>query len=356
MGEGRHVAFTLAAGGARSRCVSFGRGSSLPAAAGTPVDAAVRLEVNRYNGAVEPRLVLRHARPARPAPIELVGEPAFLAGVAAELDRALEPWPPAPNGRLTLVSERPGDDATRASSAQRLPASSPVPAPAMRALRDARGTGIAGLLGDLVASGERVLVVCAHAGHRAAALRDRAGGFGVATWAALEDDPALAAPYAHVVAIDPPAHAHLQALFAVLPGDGWAHLAWGGAEQAFARRVHGWETDLRQPLADLYRALRSARAADGAALEALLRGDGTPARTGVLAGRLLRVLDDLGVIDIAREPLRVVVAADPPRTQLERSPVFLAYQRRLHDGMAWLEESGVPAVDRTTEEVAPRAA
>ena len=43
MAEGRHVAFTLAAGGARSRCVCFGRGSSLPAAAGTPIDAAVRL-------------------------------------------------------------------------------------------------------------------------------------------------------------------------------------------------------------------------------------------------------------------------------------------------------------------------
>ena len=36
MGEGRHVAFTLAAGGARSRCVCFGRGSSLPAAAARP--------------------------------------------------------------------------------------------------------------------------------------------------------------------------------------------------------------------------------------------------------------------------------------------------------------------------------
>ena len=75
LGEGRHVAFALAAGGARSRCVAFGRGGALPAAPATPVDAAVRLEINRYNGAVEPRLVLRHARPAAPAPITVVGEP-----------------------------------------------------------------------------------------------------------------------------------------------------------------------------------------------------------------------------------------------------------------------------------------
>ena len=33
MGEGRHVAFTLAAGGARSRCVLFGAGTSLPGGA-----------------------------------------------------------------------------------------------------------------------------------------------------------------------------------------------------------------------------------------------------------------------------------------------------------------------------------
>ncbi len=76
LGEGRHVAFALAAGGARSRCVAFGRGGALPAAPATPVDAAVRLEINRYNGAVEPRLVLRHARPAAPAPITVVGEAA----------------------------------------------------------------------------------------------------------------------------------------------------------------------------------------------------------------------------------------------------------------------------------------
>src|SRR5690348_14410270 len=42
LGEGRHVAFSLHAGGARSRCVAFGQGGTLPAAEGEPVDAAVR--------------------------------------------------------------------------------------------------------------------------------------------------------------------------------------------------------------------------------------------------------------------------------------------------------------------------
>ncbi|HWT25140.1 MAG TPA: hypothetical protein VN213_16680, partial [Solirubrobacteraceae bacterium] len=261
--------------------------------------------------------------------VEIVGEAPFAAAVEAELDRGLEPWP----------HRSPG-----------------IPARGARTLRDAQGSGIAGLLGDLVASGAAVLAVCAHAGHRAAALRDRVGGFAATTWAALEDDPQIAAPFAHVVAIDPPPHAHLQAILAGLPGRGWAHLAWGGAERAFARRVHAWELDLRAALADCYRALRAAGAAEGAALEALLRGDAAPPRTGALAGRLVRVLAELGLVEVGRAPLRVRVLPVDGRTALEHSPAFLAYQRRLRDGMAMLEEPRGPRVDRRTNEPAVRAA
>ena len=64
MGEGRHVAFTLAAGGARSRCVLFGAGTRLPAEPDEPIQAVVRLERNHWNGTTEPRLILRHAHRA----------------------------------------------------------------------------------------------------------------------------------------------------------------------------------------------------------------------------------------------------------------------------------------------------
>ena len=173
MGEGRHVAFTLAAGGARSRCVLFGAGSKLPAPPGEPVGAVVRLERNHWNGTTEPRLILRHAQRALQPPIELLGEPPFMHGVRHELARDLE-------GRG-------------------------APAGAERELRDVREQGIAGLLADLVASGEPVLAVVAHAPQRARVLRDRVGGFALCSWQALEDDPALAHGFAHVVAVDPPA-------------------------------------------------------------------------------------------------------------------------------------------------------
>ena len=299
LGEGRHVAFTLSAGGARSRAVCFGAGAKLPANAGEPVEAAVRLEVNRWNGSVEPRLVLKHARRAGTAGIEVMGEPGFAEGLGRELDRDLDARPQA------LV--------------------------AGREVRDTRGIGVGGLLGDLVRSGPTVAVV-AHAGHRAKVLSGRVGGFAVVGWGALEDAPELVAGYEHVVLIDPPASDRVEHL----PGTGWTHLAWGPAELSFARRIHEWDYALRAPLTDLYRAIRAAGSMDGEACEAALRGDGPQPRSAALAGRLVRVLSELHLVDLRREGPALTVVAPPVRTSLERSPAFRAYQRRLEDGLRFL--------------------
>ena len=327
MGEGRHVSFTLAAGGARSRCVAFGGGSSLPAAPGEPVDAAVRLEINRYNGAVEPRLVLRRAQPARPAPIEIVGEPRFEDALRAELERDLDAWPPSDGDRFADDLRGPGDG---------------LEPDGQRAVRDVRGGGIAGLLGDLVCSGSSVLAVAAHAGHRARALRERVGGLAVASWAALEANPALASGYTHVVAVDPPAYPYLRALAHGLSGAGWTHLAWGDAELELARRVLRWELDLRAQLPDAYRALRAAAesgapSVTGAALAATLRGTARQPRSGTIAGRLLRVLSELRLVELATDPIAVAAPPAPARTELERSPAFNAYHVQLRDGLAYLD-------------------
>jgi single-stranded-DNA-specific exonuclease len=355
VGEGRHVAFRLTAGGASSRCVAFGAGSRLPAAPGEPVEAAVRLEVNRWRGAVEPRLVLRHARPARPAPIEVLGEPAtFAQGVRTELQRRLdEPRaaePPSRSGREFGPRAEPPSRSGREFGP---PASAPEPAgvaelraqsPPGRSCRDRRGTGLAGLLADLVSTGDPVLAVTAHAPHRARALGDRVGGFAVCSWAALEDDPAAAAPFVHVVALDPPAHAHRRALLDDLPGPGWTHVAWGDPELRFARRIHEWDYALRAPLADSYRALRAAGAAEGEALAATLRGGGPQPRSPALAGRLVRVLSELGLVVLERDGAALRVVERPERTALEHSAAFRAYRQRLEDGLRYLTTSTARAV------------
>jgi single-stranded-DNA-specific exonuclease len=366
LGGGRHVAFTLASGGARSRCVAFGRGGGLPAAPATPVDAAVRLEVNRYNGAVEPRLVLRHARPARPAPVTIVGEPPFEAALRAELGRPLESAAAAgfsagthrsaAAAEPTAGTQRSAAGAGPAAAAGAAVTTTAAPTPARRELCDRRDGGIAGLLGDLVASGEPVLAVTAHAEHRARALRDRVGGFALTSWAALATDPRLAAEHLHVVVVDPPPSATAAALAPELPGPGWVHLAWGAPEWEFARRVLTWELDLRPHLAAVYRALRGAPEHGGEALAALLRGTAPPPRTGALGGRLLRVLEELRLVGVDRAPLAVRVVADPPRTALERSPTFQTCARRLADGVAHLDALAPHAAGPVARQAAPQSA
>jgi single-stranded-DNA-specific exonuclease len=68
MGEGRHVRFTVESAGGRARGVCFGQGARLPVAEGEPARATFALEVNEWNGVVEPRLRLRHAEPAELPP------------------------------------------------------------------------------------------------------------------------------------------------------------------------------------------------------------------------------------------------------------------------------------------------
>jgi single-stranded-DNA-specific exonuclease len=105
MGEGKHLRFTLQAGGARARGVAFGTGPRLPVAAGEPAEATFTLEINEWNGVTEPRLVLRQARPAEPA-FEDRKEP--VEPVAARDLRTAEPpvapAPEQPQEELTLFA------------------------------------------------------------------------------------------------------------------------------------------------------------------------------------------------------------------------------------------------------------
>ena len=186
---------------------------------------------------------------------------------------------------------------------------------------------------------EPVLAVVAHAPQRARALRDRVGGFALCSWQALEDDPSLAAGFTHVVAVDPPAGPRLDHV----SGQGWTHLAWGEPELQFAARIHQWDFALRDPLAALYRALRACRESGGEACEALLRGEGPQPRSAALAGRLVRVLAELELVDFDREGPALRAVEAPERTALERSAAYRAYHRRLEDGLRFLSSSPIAA-------------
>jgi single-stranded-DNA-specific exonuclease len=302
--EGRHVRFTVEAGGHRARAVAFGV-SRLPD--GEVHDATFTLELNEWNGAVEPRLVLRHAQAPAPDPVVLVGEPEDPAAAAV----------------AELAAPLPVAGATSRAAG--------VP-------RDRRGGGVAGTLAALVASGEALLVVCADARRRRGHLEGRLGGFAVAAWHALEREPALIAQYAHVLALDPPAADTQAALI-----DERFTVAWGEPEAGFALRAHEAGYDLRPVAAAVYRALRDGALPDGVAaahspgeaaaaapsLAAAVHAAPSPAA----AGRALRVLDDLGLVRVESESVTLLPAR---RTELDASAAFRAYTTRLAEGRARL--------------------
>jgi single-stranded-DNA-specific exonuclease len=72
MGEGRHARFLVHSRGVNTRAVAFGGGGRLPVGEGVPVQATFALELNEWAGITEPRLVLRHAKPA---PLEVLRGP-----------------------------------------------------------------------------------------------------------------------------------------------------------------------------------------------------------------------------------------------------------------------------------------
>ncbi|HEX3832307.1 MAG TPA: single-stranded-DNA-specific exonuclease RecJ [Solirubrobacteraceae bacterium] len=306
--EGRHARFTVSSGGARARAVAFGCDGHVAAGPDQPLDATFRLERNAYNGAVEPRLVLRQAQPCAPAPIELLDGPGdYLLAVLAEL----------------------GAEAMSAAGDGAAPA-------AGRTVIDRRGHSPLAVLVDAMATGAPVMAVCADVPRRLQGLRTRVGGFVLSSYGELERQPARAAGFARLVALDPPADPASAALLRA--GAGVTMLAWGPAELRFAEQMHELEYGLRTSLVAFYRALRDRKRATGEELERLLRGDGSHARSARLAGRLIRVLAELELVSLDRELPALAIAGRAP-TALDRSPSFRVYAQRYEDGKRYLSSA-----------------
>jgi single-stranded-DNA-specific exonuclease len=313
MGEQRdHARFTLAGGSARARGVAFRTSQSQLAAAGASEhDVAVALERNRWNGAVEARVVLRSLTPSRHGSVEEIGAEPDL-GAAVERELAADPaawWPTAP-----AVDIGPAT-----------------------AHRSRHGEGLAGLAGDLLTSGESVLVVVADVARRRAGLERLVAGMApeplaVVSWEALGRDPGLGASYSHLLVLDPPPVAEgLAALAAGRAAGAVTHLAWGEPEAAFSLACWRERLDLRPALVQLWRALTAAGALQGEDLEAGLRGAGQHPRCGSHYGRLVRVLCelDLAVWEPAADDGPRLVRGRAERTDLERSAAHRAYAARL---------------------------
>jgi single-stranded-DNA-specific exonuclease len=357
MGEGdRHARFTLTSGPSRALGVAFSVNGSLAAAAGEgPVDVSLKLELNEWNGAVEPRVVLGDLYPVNPAPDPAapggeaeeaggVGDGEFWRRYETELALDLTAWPPPrPAGarRRELVDRRQASAiaaiATLASSGETVLA---LCSDALRrrelvesAARPARFGG-----------GEMAIVSARLADAAIAAGEGRviAAGAGVvlADWSTLARNPALASRYRHVVVIDPAPFPYLDQV--VEAGEGYLHRLGDGSNAEFALRVHADEWPSRSSLAALYRALgaRGSGGFEATAARAALCGEGRAhPHSAEVAARSARVLAELELLHWEGSgPNRVLSVVSSSGTDLERSDAFVAYRDRYEEGRRYLSE------------------
>ena len=315
MGEGKHARFSLHSGAHRALGVVFGR-SKLGVGEDDPVDAAVRLEVNRWNGSVEPRVVLRelYPRDASERDADSTADGEWWERFEAELRADLDPWPakaaqPEEEARRTLLRPR----------------SSP-----------------AAVAAELTSCGSGSVLAVVADRERRAALGD--SGAALADAAALDADPELARRFEHVVLVDPPQFAHVERL-ATLPtaAGGYAHLAWGEAEHRFALAMLDEQLARRPVLIALFRDLREAGEASGAGLLEALRGGGPQLRGPEAAARCLRVLAELGLAQGSPGGgAGHVGVVSSEETELESSAAFRAYSARHQEGLRYLERRKQP--------------
>jgi len=299
MGEGKHLRCTVNSAGLRIGAVAFGT-ARLPEGADTALDVVGSLEVNRWRGAEELRFVIA----------ETV----------------------IPHGVIELVG-RPDDDlAAVLESLAATALADPVQVEGgSREVLDRRGSGVAGALGALVASGESVLVVSASEQRRRAQLNGRIGGFALISWPLLLASPSLADGFTHLVALDPPPSAAAEHLLASGPPGSFAHQLWGPAELRFSLDEIERNADLRGSLASVYRALRDSPQLP--LLDQLRSGD--PQRSPAGMALIITVLGELELASFDGSKLELLTEA-PDRRELDSSSAFRENVRAAEEAKEWL--------------------
>jgi single-stranded-DNA-specific exonuclease len=355
MGDGeKHARFRIESGPRSAMGVAFGVNGSLAEAKLTgPVDVSVKLELNEWKGAVEPRVVLGELYRCDEA-IEVEGDLAYPDTVEwrrrfeAERTGPLRESPPASSSRDSEreVVDRRGDSGVAAVAAL-ASCNEPVLVLCADALRrrelveraaaPARFCG-----GPLAIASGRLSDDAVRQG--IASVLEAGCGVALADWGALERAPEIASGFPHVIVVDPPPFPHLER--AAASGRGFLHLAWGEVDASFALRVHEEEWPRRAALEALYRIMRD-RIADclsGEDLRDALHGPGRHPRAPEVGARRIRVLEEVGAVewDLAATPHRLRVVSSV-RKDLELTESFAAYRDRYEEGRRFLSRRRQPS-------------
>jgi hypothetical protein len=367
--EGKHSRFQLESGSGRALGVAFGMNGEISGRADEALDLSIELEVDRWNGAEQPRVVVRELYPlASPGDSDAGPRPCGDHCPAPEAE-----WWDRLGREMTSVAEgRPGA----------LLDVSPTQ-PKRREAIDRRGGAAVASLAELISSGEPVLAICADAARRAKLAFEAADPrrFGAALPriaccrcgsegmdAALSEAPdaglvladwtsialRLQAPLAfrHVVLIDPPPSEPVEGIAwaasespAIGGGAGsYIHLAWGPAEADLAERLFDWEWNLRAAIREIWRGLAGTEGeASGAGLRSLLAGESSYPRTPELAARCVRVLTDLGLCEwLPNGGAPVLRVLSSERTELGRSRAYGACVARHQEAIRFLRSRAQP--------------
>jgi single-stranded-DNA-specific exonuclease len=357
MGEGKHARFSLHSGSHRALGVAFGR-SSLGVEDEDLIDASVRLELNHWNGSIEPRVVLRDLHPLEEPEAE---EPALPHACSCDEGQ----W-------WTRFEAELGADFAE-SAKTRIEQGFSRTREERRLVEGSAPATV--LIAELVSSGAGVLAVCADASRRAAlasgatglarfnggaaliachrcgdeeigGLRGRAqAGLALTDYAALEREAELVRAFEHVVLVDPPRGA-VDELVTAAPcaeGGGFLHRAWTEAEGEFAGRVLAEQWASREGVAASYRALRQIGDARGRRLREALADSGGYPLCPEASARRFRVLRELGLLQGSPEGGEGVVrVVSSVRTDLQRSAAFRAYSERLSEAQRFLARPKLP--------------
>jgi single-stranded-DNA-specific exonuclease len=358
MGEGKHARFSLHSGSHRALGVAFGR-SSLGVEDEDLLDASVRLEVNHWNGSVEPRVVLKELYPLEES--EADGEqPTLPHSCSSDED---EWWP---RFETELATPLDCESVKTPLEEDFLRTRGPV-----TERRVVKGVGSATVaIAELVSSGAGVLAVCADASRRAglgngatglarfnggaaliachrcgdeeiARLAGKAeSGLALTDYAALERAPELAAAFEHVVLVDPPRDVGDE-LRAGSPypdsAPGFLHLLWTDAEVDFASKALAEQWPSRDTVASAFRALKGQGECGGEELRNALAGAGRYPLCPEACARRFRVLAELGLLQGSpASGAGIVRAVSSERTDLQRSAAFRAYSERLSEAQQYL--------------------
>ena len=360
MGDGKHARFKVTSAGTHFEGVAFGCEGKLPLKRDAKHDVSFSLDVNKWNGSVEPRMILNGLMPVR-------GLDDVSGCRNCECRAATDEWWNLVNLGYEAM---PGIDLDSAIE------NSP------REIVDRRGKGAHGYIGELVSTGEPVAVLTADVSRRRSVIVGQfdAKRFGATDTVLLTKrcstevfksiesrnsfdglltffDYEVADIYGeilrrfdHIVMLDPPfTESWIERARGFVDREGrssFLHLLWGQDEVEFSEKVAEQELGLRAPISTLYREMKSSegsrvlQSSDATEMRKVFEGSGEHPKSPRLIGKCLRILSELDMVKVESICSRPRIALSDHgeiKSELESSATYATFRKLYNESSRFLK-------------------